>query len=49
MRTPNEMVANVQDCSLTVSEFDLQSYYYVHFWINSLGKGTNSLIPQAIC
>ena len=33
------VMAKVLDCSLEVSEFELQSRYYVHFRINTLGKG----------
>ena len=32
------------DCRIIVSEFILQSCYYVHFQTNTLGKGMNSLI-----
>ena len=28
-------------CGIVVSEFELQSRYYVHFWTNILGKGIN--------
>ena len=28
------------------SEFKLQSHFYVHFRINTLEKGMNSVIPQ---
>ena len=31
-----------------VSEFELQSRYYIHFQTNTLGKGMNPLIPQAM-
>ena len=33
------------DCSLEVSEFELQSRYCVHFRINALEKGMKHLIP----
>ena len=36
--------ANVLDCDIGVSEFELQSHYYVHFRTNTLGKGMNLLI-----
>ena len=36
------------DCGIVVSEFELQSRYYVHFWINTLEKGMNPLILQAM-
>ena len=36
------------DCNIVVSEFELQSHYYMHFLTNSLRKGMNLLIPPAI-
>ena len=42
------VVDNVPDCNIVVSEFKLQSCYYVHFWTNTLGKGINPLIPISI-
>ena len=41
--SPRVIVANVVDCDIVVSVFELQSCYYVHFWCNTLGKGRNSL------
>ena len=41
-------MANVLNCKIVVSEFELQSHYYVHFRINTLGKGMNSLILPAM-
>ena len=38
----------VLDCSLEVSEFKLQSWYYVHFQINALWKGMNPLISPGM-
>ena len=35
------VVANVLDCDIVKSEFELQSRYYVHFLTNTLGKGMN--------
>ena len=35
-------VANVLDCKIVVSEFELQSLYYVHFRANNPEKGMNS-------
>ena len=32
------VVANVLHCDIVVSEFKLQLCYYIHFWINHLGK-----------
>ena len=44
---PLSVVVNVLDCDIIISEFKLQSYYYVHFWIKTLGKSENPLIlPQ---
>ena len=37
-------VVNVLNSDIMVSEFELQSHYYVHFWSNILGKGMKSLI-----
>ena len=37
------------DCNPEVSEFELQSGYYVHFRINTLEKNINPLIhPKAM-
>ncbi len=41
---PRGVMVNVMDCGIVVSEFVLQSCYYVHFRTNTLGKGMNSLI-----
>ena len=38
------VVANVEECDIVVSEFELQANYYVHFWTNILWKGMNLLI-----
>ena len=37
------VIAKVLDCDLEVSEFELQSYYYVHF-----EKDMNPIIPRAV-
>ena len=37
------VVANVLDCDIVVSEFALQSYYYIHFQTNTLEKYMNSI------
>ena len=42
------VVAKVLDCDIIVSEFELQFRYYIHFGINTVGKGMNSLTLQAI-
>ena len=36
------------DSEIVVSEFEFQSRYYDHFWTNTLGKGINLFILQAI-
>ena len=36
------------DCEIVVREFVLQSRYYVHFRANTLGKGMDPLIFQAM-
>ena len=36
------------ECGIVVSEFVLQSRYYVHFWTNTFGKGMNPLILLAM-
>ena len=36
------------DYGIVVSEFELQSRYYVHFRTNNLGKGMNPLILPAL-
>ena len=41
-------MVKVMDCGIVVSEFVLQSPYYVHFLANTLGKGMNSLVLLAM-
>ena len=41
-------MAKVLDCGLEVNEFELQSHFYVHVRINTLGKGMNPLIPVPV-
>ena len=41
-------MAKVMDCGIVVSEFVLQSRYYVHFQVDTLGKGMNPLILLAM-
>ena len=36
------------DCGIVVREFVLQSRYYIHFQANTLGKGMNPHILQAM-
>ena len=45
---PHGVMVKVMDCGIIVSEFVLQSCYYVHFRANTLGKGMNPLIFPAI-
>ena len=45
---PSSVVVNVLNCDIVVSEFELQSRYYVHFRTNISGKTMNSLIPPAM-
>ena len=48
----NEIIGGVMvkamDCGIVVSEFVLQSRYYVHIRANTLGKGMNPLILTAM-
>ena len=37
------VVANVVDCDILLSEFELESRYYVHIRANNFRKGMNSL------
>ena len=41
---PRGVMVKAMDCGIEVSEFKLQSLYYVHFRANTLGKGVNLLI-----
>ena len=41
---PHGTVAKVLSCEILVSEFVLQSFYYVHFQTRTFGKGKNPLI-----
>ena len=47
--SPSCVVANVLDCDIVVSEFELQSRYYVHFQTNTLSKGIKLLIIPVVC
>ena len=40
--------ANVLNCDIKVSKFKPQLCYYDPFYTNTLEKGMNSLIPQAM-
>ena len=45
---PHGVMVKAMDCRIVVSEFVLQSHYYVHFQANTLGKGMNPLILLAM-
>ena len=45
---PRGVMVKAIDCEIVVSEFVLQSRYYVHFRANTLGKGMNLLILPAM-
>ena len=45
---PRGVMVKAMDCRIVVSEFVLQSRYYVHFRANTLGKGMNPLILLAM-
>ena len=47
-RCPPAVMVKTMDCKIVVSEFVFQSRYYVHFRINTLGKGMNPLILPAM-
>ena len=42
------VMVKAMDCGIVVSEFLLQSRYYVYFRANTLGKGMNPLILPAM-
>ena len=39
-------MADVLDFYIVGCEFEFQSRYYVHFWINTFGEDMNFLIPH---
>ena len=41
-------MAKALDCHVEVTEFELQTYNYIHFGSNTIGKGMKPLILQAI-
>ena len=45
---PRGVMVKVIGCGIVVSEFVLQSRYYVHFRANTLGKGMNPFILPAM-
>ena len=42
------VMVKAMNCGIVVSEFVLQSRYYIHFRANTLGKGINPIILPAI-
>ena len=45
---PRGVMVKAMECGIVVSEFVLQSRYYVHVRANTLGKGMNPLILPAM-
>ena len=45
---PRGVLVKAMDYGIVVSEFELQSRYYIHFRANTLGKGMNPLILPAM-
>ena len=45
---PRGVMVKAMDCGIVVSEFVLQSRFYVHFRANTFGKGMNPLILPAM-
>ena len=45
--SPYGLVVNLIDYVIEVSEFEIQSYNYVHFWMNTFGKRIKLFIPSA--
>ena len=45
--SPLGTVANILDCNIVISESELKSNNYVHFWTNIVGKGMNPLLPTS--
>ena len=41
-------MVKAMDSGIVVSEFVLQWRYYIHFRVNTLGRGMNPLILQAM-
>ena len=48
MGVPYDVMAQVLNCDLEVSKFELQSFYYVHFRTNTLEKVINPLTPAQV-
>ena len=41
-------MTDMLNCNIVVSELELHLQYNVPLWFNTLGKGMNSFIPQAM-
>ena len=37
----------ILDWDIVVNELEYQSFFYIHFWTNAIGKGINSIIPSS--
>ena len=48
MGYPHGVMVKVMDCGIVVSEFIVQSHYYIHFLANTLGKGMIPLFLPAM-
>ena len=44
MGCPRDVMVKKMDRGIVVSEFVLQSRYYIHFRANTIGKGMNPII-----
>ena len=47
-RSLHGVVVNVLNCDIVVSHSELQSCYYVHFQINTFGKGISPISSSYI-
>ena len=45
---PRGVMVKALACEIVVNEFELQSRYYVHFRLNTSGKGINPLTLPAM-
>ena len=46
--SPAVVVANMLNCGIAVSEFELKSRYYIQLGTSNIGKSMNPLIPPAV-
>ena len=44
---PCSVIFKAMDCGIVVNVFELQSYYYIHFRADTLGKGMKPFILPA--